>query len=266
MRLEPVLQLKAEQGTVTARQLEVLRAVDEAGSINAAASLLSVRAPVIFRHVRAAEEAVGARLLGRAGRGSELTPAGRELLKEGESLSRRLEAKRGMMVACSPVSEELLMACIPKVDDSIGLVVSDDERNVRSLLEGRADLVILDDPLHLLDLEEHRAVEIGHMDMVHVDRGPRYVRYRFGAQRIAFRHLDLAGAEYEVEGELLSVNELLDSGRSFFIDEVLLLRRGVSMQSSTDPRLLRHAVMAVHDSDDPRVEALLRELRGKMGG
>jgi len=251
---------------VTARQLEVLRAVEDAGSINAAAALLSVRAPVLFRHVRAAEEAVGERLLRRGGRGSVLTPAARGLLRKGSELARRLEDRQGLMVACSPVSEELLMACIPQVDDSIGLVVSDDSRNVGSLLEGRVDIVILDDPLQLLELEEHRAVELGHMDMVHVDRGPRYVRYRFGAQRIAYRHLDLAGEDYEVDGELLSVNELLESGRSFFIDEVLLLRRGVRMQSSTDPRLLRHAVMAVHDSDDPRTEALLRELRQKMRG
>ena len=157
------------------------------------------------------------------------------------------------------------MSTIPKVDSSIELLVSHDRVNIAHLRQGTLDMAVIDDPLHLMDIDLP-SEELGQMDMVHVDRGVRYVRHRYGAQRIAFRQLEMSGVEYEIEEELLSVNDLLESGRSFFIDEILLQRRGLSLKSSTDPRLLRHSVTAVRNSEDERISSLIRELRERMRG
>lgn len=127
-------------------------------------------------------------------------------------------------------------------------------------------MVILDDPLYLMDVKGYGSDVIGYMDMVHVDRGRRYVRYRYGAQRIAFRQLDMMGVNYVVEGEMLSLDDLLGSGRSFFVDEILLLREGIKLQSHTDPRLLRHAIMAVYANESRDIDALLQELKQRMDG
>lgn len=251
-------------GQVTSRQLDVLVAVKEAGSINAAADRLGVKPPVVFRHIKAAESSAGVRLVQGTKRGSTLTSEGMDLIAEYHALRSRLQSEAVLTVACSPVTEELVMSSIPSVDPSMGLVVSHDLHNLRLLEQGLADLVVLDDPLLLMEDQELPATEIGQMDMVHVDKGPRYVRHRYGAQRIGFRHLELNKVDHTVEDELLSVKDLLASGRSFFVEEILLLRLGIRVRSSTDPHLLRHSVMAVYRSQDARVISLIKTLRERM--
>ncbi len=263
VRSDPRISLECDNGLITSRQLQALQAVASTGSINAAAEMLSVRPPVIFRHIRSAEASADASLITSSKTGSGISVEGRKLLDRVRSLEARLRDPEGMTVACSPVTEELLMSAIPRVDPKIELVISHDRHNIELLRQGRAMMAVIDDPLLLMDIELPTE-ELGQMDMVHVDRGDRYVRHRYGAQRIAFRHLEITGQDFTVEGELLSVKDLMDSGRSFFIDDILLLRKGVRIQSSTDPGLLRHSVMAVHDSDDPRVTSLIRELRERM--
>ncbi len=263
MRLDPNLSLECDHGVITARQLQALEAVAEAGSINAAAELLSVKPPVLFRHIRSAESATGASLVISSKTGSVLSADGRRLLDRARILEERLREPPVLAVACSPVTEELMMAVIPRVDPDIELVISHDRHNLGLLRQGLAAMAVIDDPFLLMD-SDLPAEELGQMDMVHVDRGSRYVRHRYGAQRIAFRHLEMTGQDHTVEGELLSVNDLLESGRSFFIDEILLLRKGIRMHSSTEPRLLRHSVMAVRNSEDPRVLSIIRELRERM--
>lgn len=263
MSLEPGLSLECDNGVMTQRQLQALEAVALTGSINAAAEMLSVKPPVLFRHIRAAEAVAGVRLVDSSKNGSTLSPGGREILARARTLAERLRDPPALTVACSPVTEELMMTVIPRVDPTIELVISHDAHNLGLLQQGRVAMAVIDDPLLLMDVELPME-ELGQMDMVHVDRGSRYVRHRYGAQRIAFRHLEMTEVDHTVEGELLSVNDLLESGRSFFIDEILLLRKGVRMQSSTEPRLLRHSVMAVRCRDDPRVSSLIRELRERM--
>ncbi len=262
--MHPILSLEGENGPITVRQLQALEAVAKAGSINAAAELLSVRPPVLFRHIRSAESAAGASLVISSKTGSILSDDGRRLLERARVLDERLRDPHALSVACSPVTEELLMTVIPRVDPGIELVISHDSHNLGLLHQGRVSMAVIDDPLLLMD-SDLPAEELGQMDMIHVDRGSRYVRHRYGAQRIAFRHLEMTGQDHTVEGELLSVNDLLESGRSFFIDEILLLRKGIRVHSSTEPRLLRHSVMAVRNSEDPRVLSLMRELRERMG-
>jgi hypothetical protein len=58
----------------------------------------------------------------------------------------------------------------------------------------------------------------------------------------------------------LSLADLLDSGKSFFVDEVLLMRKGIRMHSATDPLMLRHAILAVYRSPSDDIEKLVSEI------
>ena len=101
------------------------------------------------------------------------------------------------------------------------------------------------------------------MDHVHVDNGPSYIRYKYGAQRIAYAQLDLSGKEYKITGETCYLPDLLNSKKSFFIDEFLLLKKGIKLKSATDKTLLRHSITAVFRREDRDVTRLLRVFQSK---
>ncbi|MDR0791472.1 MAG: LysR family transcriptional regulator [Methanomassiliicoccaceae archaeon] len=245
---------------ITEKQLLVLHSVHETGSINAAARILGISPPVAYRHIKETEATVGESMLTASPRGSRLTEHAIALLRSLDTAEARLSDKKRFTVACSPVTEELLMSVLSSVDTNADLLISDDDVNLRMLRGGETDVVILDDPVHVFDDDTLQWQEIGQMDMVHVDRGESYIRYRYGAQRIAFRHLDSLGRKYTIDSETLSLNDLFDSGKSFFIDEVLLLRKGKRVHSSTDPALLRHSILAVFREPSGTIEKLVTEL------
>ena len=257
MRVEISASAALRGKKITVRQLEVLNAVHETGSINAAAKNLNISAPVAYRHIKEAEAAAGEPLLKASPRGSKLTECGTELLRSVRNAETRLSNERRFTVACSPVTEELLMSVLGADAD---LLISDDEVNMRSLRRDEADVVILDDPVHVFDDDTLQWQEIAQMGMVHVDKGTSYIRYRYGAQRIAFRHLDAMKKRYTIDAETLSLNDLINSGKSFFVDEVLLMRRGIRIRSSTDPSLLKHSILAVYKEPSERIDKLISEL------
>ena len=65
----------------------------------------------------------------------------------------------------------------------------------------RVGCLLIDDPLYLFDIDEYGydAEEIGFMGMVYVDKGPSFIRYKYGAQRVAFMFLDTLGYDYTVD-------------------------------------------------------------------
>ncbi|MCL2786476.1 MAG: LysR family transcriptional regulator [Methanomassiliicoccaceae archaeon] len=245
---------------ITDRQIQVLNAVNEHGSMNAAATALGISPPVAHRHIKELEDIIGEFVLRTSPRGSKLTECGTSLLESLRSADERLSDERRFTVACSPVTEELLMSAISSANVDTDLLISDDIVNLRSLRKNEADLVILDDPVHVFDDDSLQWQEIAQMGMVHVDKGESYIRYRYGAQRIAFRHLDSLGKRYSIDAETLSLNDLMDSGKSFFVDEVLLMRKGIRIHSSTDPALLKHSILAVYREQTEDTDKLIAEL------
>jgi molybdate transport repressor ModE-like protein len=245
---------------ITDKQIDVLNAVHEAGSINAAAKLLGISAPVAYRHIKELEQMTDEEMLTTTPRGSKLTVYAAELLRSLSSAEVRLSRERRFTVACSPVTEELIMSAISSMGADADLIISDDGMNMRALRKEDVDVVILDDPVHTFDDDSLQWDEIAQMSMVHVDKGDSYIRYRYGAQRIAFRHLDSIGRKYSVDSETLSLNDLINSGKSFFIDEILLIKKGIRMHSSTDPLLLRHSILAVYRVSSEMTERLVNEL------
>jgi len=261
VRIRPTAEYSGKR--ITDRQIEVLSAVNERGSINSAAKLLNITPPVAYRHIRELEKTIGKNVLSSGPRGSVITEDGAELLRTITTAETILSRDRRFTIACTPVTEELMMSSISSSGVNADLIISDDERNIAMLKQNDAELVILDDPVHVFDDDSLNWKEIGQMGMVHVDKGTSYMRYRYGAQRIAFRYLDSIGEQYTIDGETLSLTDLLDSGKSFFVDEVLLMRKGIRIHSATDPSILRHAILAVYANQSDNIEKVVSEVLKK---
>ena len=251
--------------SISSRQLEVLSAIKEYGSKTAAAKALGISTPVVHKYMAAMEEAVGVRLMASTATGTELTEMGLRLLEVSDIMRERCSDDRGFTISCSPVTEELVMHAVSASKVKADILISDDRTNIRSLKEGYSDMIILDDPQHLEEVEDFMWAEVGYMDMIHVDNGPSYIRYKYGAQRIAYAQLDLTGVEYKVTGETCYLPDLLNSNKSFFIDEFLLLKKGIKLKSATDKTLLRHSITAVFRREEKEITRLLRVLQSKNG-
>ena len=248
---------------VTTRQLEVLEAIHRTGSKTAAARALGISTPVVHRYMASMEETTGMVLMESTPTGTELTEKGLRIVEITKIMNLRCRLERGFTVACSPVTEELLMSVTSSMKIKVDLIMSDDNTNLRLLKEGLADVIILDDPVYLFDADDFKWTEIGYMDMVHVDNGPSYIRYRYGAQRIAYDYLDLEGIEYKVDAEASLLSDLMNSGKSFFVDEFLLLKKGIRLRSATDKKLLRHSITAVYRRENRDISRLLKALQSK---
>jgi molybdenum-dependent DNA-binding transcriptional regulator ModE len=245
---------------VTHRQLEALAAVRSEGSKTAAARKLGISVPVLHRYIGSVEEGVGVKMIRSTPNGSVLTDDGSRLLDSATMMELRCAGVQRPAVSCTPVTEELIGEALSRLDSDVDMTVSEDTVNIRLFKEGAADMIFLDDPAHLFNLEGYRWTEIGSMDMVHVDKGPNYIEYVYGAQRIAFMHLEATGKEYRIERRTRSVSDLMDSGKSFFIDRILLAHEGIKIRSATDPRLLRHTVNAVSRGNSETMTEILREV------
>ena len=250
--------------TVTHRQLETLKAVSETGSMTSAAKSLGISVPVVHKYVRLIEEVVESPVTASTPMGTTLTREGQELLKTFEQCQIRCRRDDEFTICCSPVTEEMVMSVLSslKMNDT-RLVVSDDIYNLRMMEAGMADMAIIDDPMYLFDVEGFETYEIGYMGMVFIDNGNSFIRYKYGAQRVAFMFLDTMSRMYTVDSETYSLSELLGSNKSYFVDEFLLLRKGLRMKSAIDPKVLRHAVTAVYPEETKKISRILRALESK---
>ncbi len=250
--------------TVTTRQIEALIAVQDTGSQTSAARRLGISVPVLHKYISQIEEAAEAPVLKTTPAGSKLTPAGREIVDLARSMEYRCRTDRGFTICCSPVTEDIVMSVVSSVKiPGTHMIVSDDEYNIRMMRENRADLAIIDDPLYLFDAEEYMMDEIGYMGMVYVDNGPSFIRYKYGAQRVAFMYLDSENRKYTIDAETFSISELIASNKSFFVDEFMLTRRNLRLKSAVDPRMLRHAITAIYREEDPSVSKVIKALKAR---
>jgi len=249
---------------VTNRQLETLAAVERTGSKTAAAKELGISVPVVHRYIAAIEEAVGAPITLSTPAGTRLNDDGRRILETYITTELRCSDNHNFTICCSPVTEDLMMSVLSalKMTD-VELVISDDEHNIRMMKENLADFAVIDDPLYLFDAEEFDGIEIGYMGMVFVDNGPSFIKYRYGAQRVAFMFLDTMDRKYTIESETFSLPELLGSKKSYFVDEFLLLRKGIKLKSAVDPKVLRHSITAIYRHEDKTISKLVKALQAR---
>ncbi len=251
---------------VTNRQLEALIAVAKTGSMTAAARELGISVPVVHRYISNIESAAGVPVTVSTPSGTSLTAVGKEIAERFTESAARVSDDRGCTVCCSPVTEALLTSVFSSLKlTDVELVISDDVHNVRMMKEGLADLALIDDPLYLYDFDEmgYDMDEVGYMGMVYVDNGPEFIRYKYGAQRVAFMFLESMNREHTVVSETYSLSEMLGSGKSFFVDEYLLTRKRLKIKSAVDPGVLRHAITAVFRENDRTAEKIIASVKAR---
>lgn len=267
MKLDARTEIVINGESVTHRQLQALEAISRAGSMSAAAKEMGVTVPVVHRYIANIENAAGEPVTRSTPSGTALTPAGKEVCRRFRECEARCHDNPGYTLCCSPVTYDLVTAIFSSLKlTDVDLVVSDDVHNIRSMTEGLCDIAIIDDPLYLFDIDDYgfEADEIGNMGMVYVDNGPSFIRYKYGAQRVAFMFLDSAQRSYSIDAETYSLTEMLGSNKSFFVDEFLLLRKGLRLKSAVDPKILKHAITAIYRSDDRLTTKIIAALKQRL--
>lgn len=262
MRLDPGVNLSVNGHDLTKRQLEVVRAIYETGSQKAAAARLGISTPVLHRYLHQIEAKAGTKLAETTPRGTVLNDDGEALAREYLALLRRMDRRDKLVVGCSIITEDLLLFALSSLNDpeAFDLIISDDARNMRDFNAKMMDLVVLDDPLYAFESEGTIWEPVAEDRLVHVERGTAYARFRFGAQRLGFRHLESNHVEYRVERLEHSLTALLRSNLSFFVNESLAMKKGYALRSATDMELLRHQIIAMYWEPEQRLQALVREL------
>ena len=248
---------------LTSHQLEVIYAIYCHGSQRSAARSLGIAPPVLNRYVRQIEAKTELKLVTSTLTGTVLTMEGEKIAMEYAALRTRMAKSTSLVVGCTIITEDLLLSSLSKVDPEgkFDLIISDDQRNLRDFHAGLMDFVVLDDPLFAFDESEALFDEIGFDRLVHVDRGPTYLRFLYGAQRIGFKHLEAMGRTYRIERAERSLASLVRSNLSFFVNESLAARKGLKLKSDTDPRLLKHEIIALYHEERPDIASLLLELK-----
>jgi DNA-binding MarR family transcriptional regulator len=268
MRIEPVVSLRVNGVNLTPHQLEVLFEVYRQGSQRKAAQKLRLATPVVHRALFQIESKAKARIITTSPSGTSLNEEGVKLAREYSALLERMRTGGAVVVGGTILTEDLLLSTLSFLDAEAqyDLVISDDERNLKELKAGMMDIVILDDPLYAYETEGAQFEEVAEDRLLYVDKGEPHMRFRYGAQRIGFRHLEAVGKNYIIEGKTRAVSQLIRSNRSFFINESLALKKGLKLVSAIDPRMLSHKILALFYEEKPEISWLLRELkREKLG-
>jgi DNA-binding transcriptional LysR family regulator len=262
---EPKVVFVTEAGEVTRRQMEALIAVGDHGSLKRAAAYLGISTPVLYKYVKDAEGKVGERLVVSNSRGTNLTAAGRELVSRFDACTLRLQEDPSLHIAGTVVSEGCLLAAATRLlsaGTECRVTVSTDAANLRMADEGRVDCVVLDDPLHAVERsEEVGGVEIGSDILLMRDSGPRFVRARFGAQRLGFRYLDESGREYEIEKDVLDPAALDRTDLSYFVNRSLVRRGLVRATRAREQRWSVHSIVALPLTGHNDLADLISEAR-----
>jgi DNA-binding transcriptional LysR family regulator len=266
--LKPVVSLKVNGAGLTPHQLDVLLAVHQQGSQRKAGQKLGIATPVVHRYLAQMEAKIGVKLLRTSPLGTSLTSEGKQIALEYSALLARMKDDGATVVGGTISTEELLLSAVSRLDGEsrYDLIIADDERNMKDFDAGLMDLVLLDDPLYAYEAENALIEDIAGDRLIHVDKGPSYVKYRYGAQRIGFRHLDSIGTSYSIDGTTRYLPTLIRSNKSCFIAESLALKKGLKLISATDPNLLAYRVLALYHTEKEAVSWLLRELKRERLG
>ncbi len=263
MDAEPKVVFVTDAGEVTRRQMEALIAVRDRGSLKRAAASLGISTPVLYKYVKDAEGKVGEGLVLSGSRGTVLTTSGRALVERFEQCSLRLRDDPSLSVAGTIVSERCILAAATRLlaqGTECRVTISTDEANLRLADEGRADCVVLDDPLYAVERsEEVEGLEVGSDVLLLRDAGRSFVRARFGAQRLGFRYLDGIGRGYDVDQEVLDPAALDRTELSYFVNRSLVRRGLVTATGAFEQDWSVHSIVALPCTEHRDLAAFVSE-------
>lgn len=258
--MQASLTVQVNGHALTDKQAKAVLALYLNGTQRGAARSLGISAPVLYRHLRQVEVKAGAAIMECSPRGTVLNELGESIAKEQLALQGKLKERQQLAVACTPLSEELLMHALNIADPNgeVDLMISDDRHNVTDFKAGLLDLVLLDDPIYAYESEGHSWEEVGSDRLLHVRKGEDYASFRYGPQRLGFLSLDAERKPYRVVRTYSSLGALIRSGHSHFVSEGLLVRKGYRPKG--DEPSIPYAILCLY-RPAPGVEGLLRALR-----
>lgn len=109
---------------INLRDLRVLMAIADSGSMAKAAAMLRISHPAVSKTISELEGALGARLLDRSPRGAELTPSGEVLLRCGINVFDELrQGYRSLEHLADPHSGEVRLGCTEIILHSLASTV-----------------------------------------------------------------------------------------------------------------------------------------------
>lgn len=238
-------------------ELRALIAVQSAGSQNKAAEELGIAVPVLHNYIKKAERKLGIALIDATQLSTRLTPEGREIVQQYQRTTRLFE-ERELSVGCTPVSRLF----IDHIPEPVTLVQTDNLRLIELFELGLLDAVMLDDPQYAFDYRwEATEFHVGWDSLLHVRRGKKYARLKYGAQRLGFSHLDAEGKGYMVMGEAEEPEELLSSGYSYFVNASLASARELRVKPSGSTPELQHEIIGLRN-DRPGISIIVDEMLG----
>jgi molybdate transport repressor ModE-like protein len=269
LKARPCITFSFEGGQVTEREIGALIAVAKKGSQKDAAKELGISLPVLHRRIARAEKKMDESLVVTDNRGTRLTETGRDLIHAYDEFTRRTRPATNPVVACTPITRPRVHQALSRIERErrrVAVMVSDDETNMRLFIAGLVDLMILDDPIFAYEtFRDHTVKEVGHDSLLWMDRGEDFALFRYGPQRIGFEYLDEEGIPYKVVRFVSESDGLMDSRLSFFINESLSLRKGLTRRSISTKFITDYSILAVvHEDSEQKVQGVLNELlRGR---
>lgn len=269
LKARPCITFSFAGGQVTEREIGALIAVAKEGSQKDAAKRLGISLPVLHRRIARADKKVGQALVVTDNRGTRLTDTGQDLINAYDEFTRRTRPASNPVVACTPITRPRVHQALSRIERErrrVAVMVSDDETNVRLFIAGLIDLMILDDPVFAYEtFRDHLVKEVGHDSLLWIDRGEEFALFRYGPQRMGFEYLEEKGIPYKVVRFISESDGLLDSRLSFFINESLSLRKGVTRRTINTKHITEYSILAVvHEDSEQKVQGVLNELtRGR---
>jgi molybdate transport repressor ModE-like protein len=255
----------SEGHEITHRQMQALAELNEKGSMKKAAASLGISTPVLHKYVHEIEEKADLELVKTTSTGSRLTKDGLELLKKFNEFELRLQDDEHLRIAGTIVSQRSILVAASELSQTgrICLVtIATDSQNLRMMREGRTDCVVFDDALNAMENAPERNVcEIGSDMLMHRDNGPRHARMAFGAQRIAFRHLDDQDIPHEVVRTFYEPTMIDRTELSYFINRSLVRTGVVKAVGAKDAPWSLHSISAIQCSEHEDLAAFVEEAR-----
>lgn len=268
VRIKPVVTFSVDGKKLTFRQLEALARVSALASQTAASREMGIAPPVLHRHIKKAEAKIGRTLVVTTATGTRLTELGERLVSEFGRYQARVARHEKFAVGCTPVTMDLVLRAVSELegrDSKFEVYIGDDYLNERLLRLGELDIVLFDDPVNVYMHEERgRYFELFHDILLHCNRGEKYVKYRYGAQRLGFKHLEFKNISFHIERMVSDIDSLVNSGSSFFINKSIsgqITNDTVALEPITE---LEHAIMTLVVREDPEVDELITRIRTRL--
>jgi molybdate transport repressor ModE-like protein len=268
VEIKPIVLFSIQGKKLTHRQLEALALIEGLSSQTRASKELGIATPVLHRHIKKAEDKLGMPLIRTTPTGTKLTELGERIVDEFGRYKAKVKRHDKFTIGCTPITMDTVLEAISEVEKEepvFDIYIGDDYLNERLLRLGELDIVIFDDPVNVYMHEERgRHFELFMDTLIHCDRGEKYARYRYGAQRLGFKHLEFKNKPYRIVKWVSDPNALLNSNLSFFLNRSFASNLDFNNIKFEEVPELNHAIMTLIVREDSILDDLIMHIRNQI--